>query len=112
LQNLGVPRADILGGLHKAIVSRAMSLIARSGGVRNEFTFTGGVARNPAIIKYLARFVAENYGADITMNIHADSIFMGALGGAHFARLGVNVELPKAKRSSMPIMPTMEEEFA
>ena len=110
LQNLGVARKDILGGLHKAIVSRAMSLIARSGGVRNEFTFTGGVARNPAVIKYLARFVSENYGQDITMNIHSDSIFMGALGGARFARLGVNVELPKAKRSvAVPIMPTMEE---
>lgn len=30
---------------------RAMSLIARSGGVFNEFTFTGGVARNQAVIK-------------------------------------------------------------
>ncbi|MDP4199807.1 MAG: BadF/BadG/BcrA/BcrD ATPase family protein [Bacteroidota bacterium] len=111
LQNLGVPREDILGGLHKAIVQRAMSLIARSGGVRNEFTFTGGVARNPAVLKYLRGFITENYGADITMNIHTDSIFMGALGGARFARLGVNVELPRAKRSSAPIMPTMEEEI-
>ncbi len=111
LQNLGVAREDILGGLHKAIVQRAMSLIARSGGVRNEFTFTGGVARNPAVLKYLRGFVTENYGADITMNIHADSIFMGALGGARFARLGVNVELPKAKRSSTPIMPELEGEL-
>jgi benzoyl-CoA reductase subunit A len=112
LQNLGVPREDILGGLHKAIVSRAMSLIARSGGVRNEFTFTGGVARNPAVLKYLRRFIADNYGTDITINIHTDSIFMGALGGARFARLGVNVELPRAKKSSLPIMPEMEEELA
>ncbi len=112
LQNLGVPREDILGGLHKAIVSRAMSLMARSGGVRNEFTFTGGVARNPAVLKYLSQFVFENYGTDITMNVHPDSIFMGALGGAHFARLGVNIELPTAKKSSsVPMMPTMAEEL-
>ncbi len=111
LQNLGVRREDILGGLHKAIVSRAMSLIARSGGVRNEFTFTGGVARNPAVLKYLRGFIRENYGEDITMNIHTDSIFMGALGGARFARLGVNVELPKSKRSSTPIMPELEGEL-
>ena len=110
-QNLGVPREDILGGLHKAIVSRAMSLIARSGGVRNEFTFTGGVARNPAVIKYLRRFVAENYGEDITINIHTDSIFMGALGGARFARLGTNVELPRSKSSRSPIVPIMSEEI-
>ncbi len=86
LTNLGEQRADILGGLHKAIIMRAMSLIARSGGVFNEFTFTGGVARNPAVIKYLAQLVKENYGNEIKINIHTDSIFMGALGGAMFAR--------------------------
>jgi benzoyl-CoA reductase subunit A len=100
LQNLGVPRAEILGGLHKAIVSRAMSLLARSGGVFNEFTFTGGVARNPAVIKYLGQFVKESYGLSITTNIHHDSIFMGALGGALFARRNVAVELPRAKRAA------------
>ncbi len=103
LQNLGVPRPEILGGLHKAIVSRAMSLLARSGGVFNEFTFTGGVARNPAVLKYLGQFVRESYGADITTNIHHDSIFMGALGGALFARRNVAVELPKAKRATVSV---------
>ena len=103
LTNLGVPREDILGGLHKAIVTRAMSLLARSGGVRNEFTFTGGVARNPAVLKYLGQFVRDNYGTDIAINIHHDSIFMGALGGALVARRNVNVELPKYKRASAPV---------
>lgn len=98
LQNLGVPRADILGGLHKAIVTRAMSLLARSGGVRNEFTFTGGVARNPAVLKYLSAFTHEHYGDELTINVHDDSIFMGALGGAMFARRNVSVELPRMQR--------------
>ena len=44
--SLGQRREDILGGLHRAIILRAMSLLARSGGVADEFTFTGGVARN------------------------------------------------------------------
>ncbi len=65
---------------------RAMSLIARSGGVKNEFTFTGGVARNQAVLKYVSQMVNESYGNDIQINIHTDSIFMGALGGAMFAR--------------------------
>ncbi|MEI6593993.1 MAG: BadF/BadG/BcrA/BcrD ATPase family protein [Bacteroidota bacterium] len=99
LTNLGEKRADILGGLHKAIIMRAMSLIARSGGVFNEFTFTGGVARNPAVIKYLAQLVKENYGDNIKINIHTDSIFMGALGGAMFARRNIAVELPSAKKN-------------
>lgn len=99
LTNLGEKRADILGGLHKAIIMRAMSLIARSGGVFNEFTFTGGVARNPAVIKYLTDLVHENYGDDITINIDVDSIFMGALGGALFAKTNIgDIELPNAKK--------------
>jgi len=98
LTNLGEKREDILGGLHKAIIMRAMSLIARSGGVFNEFTFTGGVARNPAVIKYLGQLVKENYGDNIKINIHTDSIFMGALGGAMFARRNIHVDLPSAKK--------------
>ncbi len=95
LTNLGERREDILGGLHKAIIMRAMSLIARSGGVFNEFTFTGGVARNAAVVKYLTALVHENYGPGIRINIHHDSIFMGALGGAMFARRNVRADLPK-----------------
>ncbi len=82
--NLGEKKENILAGLHRAIVQRAFALLARSGGVRNEFTFTGGVARNQAIIKYVTRMVRDNYG-DLTINCHADSIFMGALGAALFA---------------------------
>lgn len=99
LTNLGEKREDILGGLHKAIIMRAMSLIARSGGVYNEFTFTGGVARNPAVIKYLAQLVKDNYGNDIKINIHTDSIFMGALGGAMFARRNISTDLPANKKT-------------
>lgn len=100
LTNVGEKREDILGGLHKAIIMRAMSLIARSGGVFNEFTFTGGVARNQAVIKYLTQLVKENYGEGITINIHTDSIFMGALGGAMFARRNIKTDLPSAKKAS------------
>lgn len=85
LLNVGQKRSDILAGLHRAIVMRAMSLLARSGGVRNEFTFTGGVARNQAVLKYVSELVLKNYGNDIKINVHSDSIFMGALGGALFA---------------------------
>ncbi|MEI6489906.1 MAG: BadF/BadG/BcrA/BcrD ATPase family protein [Bacteroidota bacterium] len=94
----GEQRPNILAGLHKAIVQRAMSLIARSGGVRNEFTFTGGVARNQAVLKYVKQMVTDSYG-QVTMNIHTDSIFMGALGGAMFARRNISADLPKAGKS-------------
>jgi benzoyl-CoA reductase subunit A len=82
--SLGEKREDIMAGLHRAIVLRAMSILARSGGIRNEFTFTGGVAKNEAAVKALKALVTENYG-EMTLNINPDSIYTGALGGATFA---------------------------
>jgi benzoyl-CoA reductase subunit A len=83
--SLGEKREDILSGLHRAIILRAMSLLARSGGVSDQFTFTGGVAKNPAAVAALGELVRTNYG-ELTMNISADSIYTGALGAALFAR--------------------------
>jgi benzoyl-CoA reductase subunit A len=82
---LGERREDILAGLHRAIVLRAMSLLARSGGVHDEFTFTGGVAKNPAAVRALGELVGESYGK-LTTNISPESIYTGALGAALFAR--------------------------
>ncbi len=82
--SLGEKREDILAGLHRAIVLRAMSLLARSGGVHSEFTFTGGVARNAAAVAALEKLILENYG-ELRINISPESIFTGALGAALFA---------------------------
>ena len=81
--NLGERKENVLAGLHLAIVQRAFALLARSGGARNEFTFTGGVARNAAVVKYVSSMARSNYG-ELTINLHPDSIFMGALGAAIF----------------------------
>ncbi len=81
---LGERREDILAGLHRAIILRALSLLARSGGVRNEFTFTGGVAKNQAATTELKKLIVQSYG-DLTMNISPESIYTGALGAALFA---------------------------
>lgn len=82
---LGEKREDIMAGLHRSIILRAMSIISRSGGISNEFTFTGGVAKNGAAVKELEKLVVENYGA-VTININPESIYTGALGAAEFAR--------------------------
>ncbi len=82
---LGEAREDILAGLHRSIILRAMSIISRSGGVSDQFTFTGGVAKNEAAVRELKKLVFENYGK-VTINIDPDSIYTGALGGAEFAR--------------------------
>ena len=83
--SLGQRRADILAGLHRAIMLRAMSLLARSGGISDEFTFTGGVARNSAAVSALKNLVQQNYGVR-TLNISPESIYTGALGAALFAQ--------------------------
>ena len=83
--SLGEKREDILAGLHRAIILRAISIVSRSGGVTNEFTFTGGVAKNDAAVRELRKLVEENYGG-VTINIDPDSIYTGALGAAEFAR--------------------------
>ncbi len=82
---LGEKREDILAGLHRAIILRAMSIISRSGGIADQFTFTGGVAKNGAAVRELRKLVVENYG-EVQINIDPDSIYTGALGGAEFAR--------------------------
>ncbi|MDW8469805.1 MAG: benzoyl-CoA reductase subunit A [Burkholderiales bacterium] len=94
---LGERREDIMAGLHRAIILRAMSILARSGGIRNEFTFTGGVAKNEAAVKALRELVFENYG-EMTININPDSIYTGALGAATFAWRAVNEEGRVAQR--------------
>jgi benzoyl-CoA reductase subunit A len=85
---LGEKREDIMAGLHRAIILRAMSIISRSGGVTDQFTFTGGVAKNEAAVRELKKLVKDNYG-EVTININPESIYTGALGAAEFARRAV-----------------------
>lgn len=85
---MGENQSDILAGLHRAIMLRAMSILSRSGGVSNEFTFTGGVAKNESAVNELRKLIKENYG-ELTINISDESIYTGALGGSEFARRAI-----------------------
>jgi len=113
---LGQRREDILAGLHRGIMLRAMSIIARSGGITNEFTFTGGVCKNGMATKLLRELVAENYGSDIILNIDPDSIYMGALGAAMFAlddvREGRPAILPSFVAVPGAVTPPIDVEMA
>jgi benzoyl-CoA reductase subunit A len=102
---LGQRREDILAGLHRAIMLRAMSLLARSGGVKTEFTFTGGVCNNAAAVKVLRELVDENYGKDVVLNISPESIYMGALGAALFG-------LDDVKAGLLPPLPAFVKAHA
>jgi predicted CoA-substrate-specific enzyme activase len=69
---------DILGGVHKAIATRTMSLIRRVG-VENEVTFTGGVSLNIGMVRALEEVLGES------LNVSKEGHYMGALGAALFA---------------------------
>jgi predicted CoA-substrate-specific enzyme activase len=69
---------DILGGVHKAIATRTMSLVRRVG-VEDEVTFTGGVSRNIGMVRALEDVLGRS------INVSDEGHFMGALGAALFA---------------------------
>ncbi len=69
---------DILWGVHQSIASRSAGLLRRVG-VEEKVTFTGGVAKNIAMIRALE----EKLGT--RLNVSPDSHFVGALGAALFA---------------------------
>ncbi len=69
---------DILGGVHKAIATRTMSLVRRVG-IEEEITFTGGVSRNIGMVRALEEVLGK------PINVSGEGHFMGALGAALFA---------------------------
>jgi predicted CoA-substrate-specific enzyme activase len=80
---------DILAGVHRSIVSRAMGLMRRVG-IEREVTFTGGVARNVGVV------AALDAALGFPANVSPDSHFMGALGAALFALDHVLGRVPPA----------------
>ena len=69
---------DILLGVHQSIAARSTGLLRRVG-IEAEVTFTGGVARNVAMIEALARSLG------LPVNVSDESHYVGALGAALFA---------------------------
>ncbi len=69
---------DILLGVHQSIAARSSGLLRRVG-IEEEVTFTGGVARNSAMIETL------NERLGLQVNVGEESHYMGALGAALFA---------------------------
>ncbi len=69
---------DVLLGVHQSIAARSVGLLRRVG-VTDQLTFTGGVARNPAMIAALESRL------ELKVNVSEESHFMGAIGAALFA---------------------------
>jgi predicted CoA-substrate-specific enzyme activase len=75
----GVPKADILSGLHEAIATRSVNLLKRVT-LEKDFSISGGIAKN----KGLVRKLSEKVGLEPLLA--EDPQLMGALGAALFAR--------------------------
>ncbi len=81
---------DILLGVHQSIASRSAGLLRRVG-IEEEVTFTGGVARNVAMIETLNRALG------LSVNVSEESHYMGALGAALFALDHIRVRRTPAR---------------
>ncbi|MDH7487300.1 MAG: acyl-CoA dehydratase activase [Anaerolineae bacterium] len=77
----GVPKPEIIAGIHEAIAARIASMVARLA-VQDVVMLTGGVARNVG----LARMLEEKLGHTIVVLPEAQ--ITGAIGAALFAREG------------------------
>ena len=86
---------DILLGVHQSIATRSVGLLRRVG-IEPEVTFTGGVARNAAMIATL------NERMDLSVNVSEESHFMGALGAALFALDHIRASRAPAEGPSGP----------
>jgi predicted CoA-substrate-specific enzyme activase len=72
---LGDAMEDILNGVFKSVMVRAVALIKRVG-MNPELTFTGGLSLNPAAVKTLEEF------ANAKVNTSQLTVYAGAIGAA------------------------------
>ncbi|MEK6255286.1 MAG: acyl-CoA dehydratase activase, partial [Gemmatimonadales bacterium] len=87
---------DILLGVHKSIARRSAGLLRRVG-IHDEVTFTGGVARNVAMVDTL------NERLELKVNVSEESHFMGALGAALFGLDHILASrVPAGERQAQP----------
>lgn len=83
---------DILRGVHESIAARSIGLMRRVG-IEEQVSFTGGVAKNPAMVHVLQQSLG------LKLNVSADSHYMGALGAALYAMDHIHA------RRSTPVTP-------
>lgn len=80
LINEGETLPDITAGINQAMARRIKSLVARIG-IQKEVCFTGGVAKNPGVVKSMEEILDVK-----VVKMPEDPQVVGALGAALFAR--------------------------
>ncbi len=75
------PKAEIIRGLHKAIVGRVWSMV-KALGVHGAVTMSGGVAKNLGVVDLMEERLGQK------VHIHSEPQIIGALGAALMALRG------------------------
>jgi predicted CoA-substrate-specific enzyme activase len=75
----GVPKENILGGLHMATSERVISILKRVG-IENDFVISGGIAKNSGVVKRIEKIIGMP--AFISQNPQ----IIGALGAALYSQ--------------------------
>lgn len=81
MKNRGIPPKDIARGVHLSVVNRLFAMLNRVG-YGDAIVFSGGVARNPCIVKMLQDRLGE-----VTLESPVAPDIVGALGAALHAGL-------------------------
>ena len=79
LNRAGVPKEEIVAGVHDAISDNVLDLVSKVG-IEKDFAITGGVAKNKGVVKKIEE------KTDLTLVIPFEPQIVGALGAALFAR--------------------------
>lgn len=85
----GLPLADIASSVHRAVAARTLALVAQVGKA-TPVVLTGGVARNPAAVHFLARAL------DAEVLVPPEPQITGAYGAALLALESGSRQLPPA----------------
>ncbi|MBC2715171.1 MAG: 2-hydroxyglutaryl-CoA dehydratase [Desulfobacteraceae bacterium] len=89
LLNEGKDRPDIAAGISKAMARRVMRLV-KGVGKKSDVALTGGVAKNPAVVKSLQEFLEMEI-----VKLDIDPQIVGALGAALVATERLKKKLQK-----------------
>ncbi len=90
----GADPADIAASVHRAVAARILGLVALVG-KRTPVVLTGGVAKNPGAVEFLARAL------DTTLIVPRDPQITGAFGAALLARDAIE---PSTRGEPLPLV--------
>jgi predicted CoA-substrate-specific enzyme activase len=85
-------REDMIAGLHRAVARRVV-IMGKTVGYHDDIVFTGGVAKNSGVLKFLSELL------ETEVVLPEEPQIMGALGAALFAEVDIGVAHSEGKEA-------------